>query len=112
MKSFFVKFLFKSGARSSVAAMLTALLLAGAAFSAQALDKININRADAMALTTLNGIGPAKAEAIVEYRKANGPFRSVDDLTAVKGLGVSILERNRDRLTIGEESASTSTPVP
>lgn len=68
-------------------------------------DKININDADASALAALHGIGQAKAEAIVEHRDSNGPFRSIDDLANVKGLGASIVERNRDRLTVGNPPA-------
>ena len=81
--------------------VLIAALLAVASFCALA-DKIDINRADAVALTALHGIGQAKAEAIVEYRRTHGPFRSIEELAQVKGLGNAILERNRDRITIGE----------
>lgn len=105
MKFFSRTSFFKSGARP-VAAIVTALLLAGAAFAVHA-DKIDINRADAAALATLNGIGPTRAEAIVEYRRINGPFRSVDELTEVKGLGAFVLERNRDRLTVDADPAPT-----
>ena len=44
-------------------------------------------------------IGPAKAEAIVAYREANGPFSSVEDLVLVKGIGGATLEKNRGKLT-------------
>lgn len=64
--------------------------------------KININEADAAALAGLNGIGQAKAEAIIAYRKANGPFRSVDDLENVKGIGPAFIDKNRELLTVGE----------
>lgn len=83
-----------------LSSIVTAILLAAAGFAALA-DKIDINEADADALAALNGIGQAKAEAIIEYRKANGPFRSVEELTRVKGLGNAILDRNRDRITVG-----------
>lgn len=99
-----MKSVFRAGFRP-VAAIVTALLLAGAAFAVHA-DKIDINRADATALAALNGVGPARAEAIVEYRRINGPFRSVEELTEVKGLGTFVLERNRDRLTVGEDPAA------
>lgn len=64
--------------------------------------KININEADAAALAGLNGIGQAKAEAIIAYRKANGPFRSVDDLENVKGIGPGFIDKNRELLSVGE----------
>lgn len=62
--------------------------------------EININTADRMALEGLDGIGPTKAEAIVQYRETNGPFTSVDDLDNVSGIGEATLEANRDRLTV------------
>ncbi len=64
-------------------------------------DKINVNTASADALAEiLTGIGPKKAEAIVAYREANGPFKSVDDLLQVKGIGPATLEKNRDRINL------------
>jgi competence protein ComEA len=62
---------------------------------------VNINSADAKTLAqNLNGVGKARAEEIVRYREAYGPFYSVDDLQEVKGVGKSIVEKNRDRLTL------------
>lgn len=62
---------------------------------------ININTADAATLDReLNGIGAVKAKAIVEYRDANGPFASVDELLEVKGIGAATLEKNRDKLGV------------
>lgn len=61
--------------------------------------KLNLNAADALTLQReLNGIGKAKAEAIVAYRDANGPFASVDELLEIKGIGSALLERNRSTL--------------
>jgi competence protein ComEA len=58
--------------------------------------QVNINTADAETISAeLNGIGLSKAKAIVEYRKKHGPFRSVDDLSLVKGIGERTLEKNR-----------------
>jgi competence protein ComEA len=49
---------------------------------------VNINKADAATIAkSLDGIGQSKADAIVAYRDANGPFKSADDLTQVKGIG-------------------------
>jgi competence protein ComEA len=63
--------------------------------------KVNLNTADAATLAReLLGIGEVKAQAIVEYRTANGAFASVDDLLEVKGIGAAILEKNRDKLSI------------
>lgn len=69
--------------------------------SAVAEDKVNVNTASADALSELlNGVGPKKAEAIVAYREANGPFKVVDDLLNVKGIGPATLEKNRDRISL------------
>ncbi|MBZ2168806.1 MULTISPECIES: ComEA family DNA-binding protein [Marinobacter] len=61
---------------------------------------ININTADVATLVELNGIGPSKAEAIVAYREANGPFSSPEELAKVKGIGERTLEKNADLITV------------
>lgn len=62
---------------------------------------VNLNTADALTLQKeLNGIGKAKAEAIVAYREAHGAFASVDELLEIKGIGNALLERNRDKVTV------------
>ncbi len=91
--------------------LLCSLLLAGATFAAAAAEMININTADASAIATgLTGIGPAKAEAIVAWREANGGFKSVDQLAQVKGVGLRTVEKNRDRISLGA-SATPARPV-
>ncbi|QXI30236.1 ComEA family DNA-binding protein [Pseudomonas vanderleydeniana] len=63
--------------------------------------KVNLNTADAQTIQReLTGIGEAKAQAIVAYREANGPFSSVDELLEVKGIGKALLDRNRDQMEI------------
>jgi competence protein ComEA len=63
--------------------------------------RVNINTADIETLAReLNGIGAAKARAIVEYREENGSFASVDELIEVKGIGVAIMEKNLHKLTV------------
>jgi competence protein ComEA len=64
-------------------------------------EKINVNTASAEELVALPGIGMAYAQRIVEYREKNGPFRKVDDLLNVRGIGEKTLERIRDRVTVG-----------
>nr|WP_306549726.1 ComEA family DNA-binding protein [Desulfobulbus sp.] len=71
-------------------------------FATAAFAKVNINTANADELATLNGIGKAKAEAIVAYRTANGNFTTVDDLTKVKGIGDKIIEKIKPEVTVGE----------
>lgn len=62
---------------------------------------VNINQADELGLSAaLIGVGPAKAKAIIEYRKQNGAFKRIDDLVLVKGIGPATLEKNRDRLRL------------
>ena len=57
---------------------------------------VNVNTADAETLSAeLQGVGITKAIAIVEFRKANGPFRTPDDLVQVKGIGVRTVDLNR-----------------
>ena len=75
---------------------------ARAAAPAAAVERVNINTADAATLDrVLVNIGPAKAEAIVAYRKTNGPFRSIDQLALVKGIGLKTIEKNRGRILLG-----------
>lgn len=61
---------------------------------------VNINTADAETLTSLKGVGIKKAEAIIAWREANGGFTSVEQLLEVKGIGVAILDENRNSLRI------------
>ncbi|MFK1531425.1 ComEA family DNA-binding protein, partial [Pseudomonas aeruginosa] len=64
-------------------------------------EQVNINTVDEAALIRgLNGVGEAKARAILEYRAAHGPFVSVDQLLEVKGVGPALLEKNRSRIVI------------
>jgi competence protein ComEA len=68
---------------------------------ASQVQNVNINKADAETLTQgLKGVGRSRAEAIVQYRSAYGPFFSIDDLLEVKGVGPSIVDKNRDRITL------------
>jgi competence protein ComEA len=62
---------------------------------------VNLNTADQSTLEReLIGVGAVKAKAIVEYRSANGPFTSVDELLEVKGIGAATLDKNRTKLSV------------
>lgn len=63
-------------------------------------QRININTASAGELATLSGVGAKSAQAIIDYREMMGGFKTVDDLTKVKGIGEKTLEKNRHRLTV------------
>lgn len=63
-------------------------------------QKININKADVSALSTLPGIGPSKAQSILSYREENGPFQTIDDLKNVSGIGDKTFEKLQDSITV------------
>jgi len=74
---------------------LLSLLMMGVVLCFAAVD---INKAEKAELMSIKGVGEAKANAILEYRKANDCFSSIDELTKVKGFGNKFLEKNRDLL--------------
>ena len=62
---------------------------------------VNINTATAESLATnIQGVGLKKAEAIIAYRQANGPFKTIDELAKVKGIGKKLLLKNKENLLI------------
>src|SRR5699024_3531433 len=63
-------------------------------------NKVRLNNATAQELESLNGIGPAKAEAIIQYREENGPFKEVEDLLEISGIGEKTLESFKDDILI------------
>jgi competence protein ComEA len=85
------------------AAIMAAMLLTSTAIA----GPVNINTADAKTLAReLDGVGKAKAEAIVAYREKNGPFKSVDDLVKVKGFGKKLIEQNKANLRFRAEKSA------
>ncbi len=68
--------------------------------------RIDLNTADAAALEALPGIGPAGAKEIVAYRAAHGPFRSVEQLDDVSGIGPTTVDALRDLVIVNEASGS------
>lgn len=61
---------------------------------------ININQAESHDFLSLKGVGVKKAQAIITYRQANGPFETIDDLLKVQGIGKHVLAENKSRLKI------------
>ena len=62
---------------------------------------VNVNTADAETISAeLQGVGLSKASAIVDYRKSHGPFKAIDDLTLVKGIGARTVEINRANILL------------
>ena len=79
---------------------ISALILLACSQFAMA-EVVNINTADAQMLASnIIGVGEKKALAIVAFRDEHGPFKSVDELTQVKGIGLKLVEKNRENLTI------------
>ena len=62
--------------------------------------KVNLNEADIEALQTLDGIGEVKAKAIIDYRDKNGPFKQIEDIKNVSGIGDSVYEKIKDNITV------------
>jgi competence protein ComEA len=87
------------------------ILIACLAFMApaQAGALVNLNSATQAQLESVQGIGPAKARAIIDYRSKMGPFRSVDDLKKVTGFGEKTVARMRPELTAGNRPPAAKT---
>ena len=83
--------------RNLAVAMLFCLPLT--LFAGQAVD---INTANKETLMSLSGIGESFAERIIEYREQNGGFKTIQELTNIRGIGQTLVEKNRDLLTIGD----------
>jgi len=79
------------------------LVLVGLADAVQPAEPININTANAAELDRLPRVGPVIAERIIEFREANGPFASVDDLVKVRGIGAKTLEQIRPHAKVEDE---------
>ncbi len=85
--------------------------LAFALCSGSALAAINLNTATKDELVALPGIGPAKAQAILDYRSAHGSFKSVEELKDVKGIGAKRFEKLKGELTVvGASAKATARP--
>jgi competence protein ComEA len=101
--------MFSSGSFRRFAPTLAAMMLLTQLVYA---EPVNINTADAAALAkALNGIGPAKAKAIVSYRDKNGPFKSADQLAMVEGITQKLIDKNRADIKLGADKAPATAPA-
>ena len=80
-------------------AIVSSLLASGSVWA----GAVDINHADAATIAKeLQGIGPARAQAIVEYREKHGAFKSADELSKIKGVGTKVIEKNRANIKLTE----------
>jgi competence protein ComEA len=90
----------KKGIYATVIALSTILfatiLIAG--------EPVNINTADKEVLMSVKGIGEKRADAIIEYREQQGPFKSIDQLTDIGGISQTLVETNRETLMVNPSS--------
>jgi competence protein ComEA len=96
-----------------LALAVLALSTLGSVTLPAAAGAVNINTADAVTLSReLKGIGMKRAEAIVEYRRKFGPFKSADELALVKGIGPAAIQKNRDFIRIDVKQATKPAAEP
>lgn len=87
---------------------IAVLLLAGMMSALLAAEQVNVNTATAEEIAqALTGIGPSKAQKIVEYRDKNGPFLHVDELVNVKGIGLRTVDMNREFIILEDKQTSS-----
>ncbi len=92
--------------------LLTSPLFAADRATLHGNDKVNLNTADAPTIDrVLLNVGPAKAQAIVDYRKEHGAFKSPEQLALVKGIGLKTVEKNRDRIVLGGSAVPARQPA-
>lgn len=93
---------------NKLAALAFALTLAAPGLLLAA-TPVNINQADAATIArSLDGIGQSRAQAIVDWRTAHGPFKKADDLHHVKGIGKATIERNRDAILLDDAATAVA----
>lgn len=85
---------------------LLLVLVLWLAFAGAGMAAVNINTATKEELTTLKGIGEKKAQAIIDYRKKNGDFKTVDDLEKVEGIGPGTMKQIRAQISVTGKTTS------
>lgn len=86
---------------------LLLLLCLSLPLGAFAESTVNVNTASVDQLVeVLQGIGPAKARAIIEYRETNGPFKTIDELTNVRGIGRATVAKNLQSIVVDIEEVT------
>jgi len=93
--------------RKRLCVLLACFVLSGLV---QADTLVNINIASQQQLESVKGIGPKKAQAIIEYRHKHGKFKSIDELDQVMGFGKKGIEQLRARLTVGDTPGAPPAP--
>jgi len=91
--------------RNVLIALILSFALAQAGLAQEMTVDINTASAEQLA-EALDGVGPAKSEAIVAYREENGDFAHIDELVNVRGIGLRTVDQNRDRIELDEDPAS------
>ena len=87
------------------------LLLMTLLFSAFALAAVNINTATKEELDALPEIGPVKAQAIIDYRKANGPFKTPEDIMKVNGIKEGTFAKVKGMISVSGASTPVAAPA-
>lgn len=87
---------------------LLLVLVCAFAFSISAWAAVDLNTATQSQLETLEGVGPKKAQAIIEFRKKNGAFKSVNDLDKVPGFGAKTVDKLKKDITVGNVKATAA----
>ncbi len=92
-------------------ALIQGLIVSLMPMAAALAGPVNVNTADVATIAKeLDGIGRAKAQAIVDYRQKNGPFRSPEDLLKVDGIGQKVLDMNRGNIRL-DKAAGAAAPA-
>ena len=87
----------------SILALMLIVGFSGVGFAGD--GKVDLNTGTAKELQQLPGIGKGLAKRIVEYRTANGPFKNVEELMQVRGIGKKTFAKMKERITVGDSAA-------